>query len=197
MIEGNLDRSVLGKAIERVIERHEILRTTLHTLPGLKMPLQVIEQSATISLKEIDLRAMDPQAQVEKMESLFLEEGATAFSLENGPVLRASLLTLAAERNLLLISLPAILADELTLSNLFIEISSAYAAVIEGREAADKPLQYNHISEWLNQLLEEGDPAVRQPKSLDAKAVGESRIARREAVTCGKAIRIRAIRFGG
>ena len=42
MLEGSLKRDLLKTALGRVAERHEILRTTFHRLPGMTMPVQVI-----------------------------------------------------------------------------------------------------------------------------------------------------------
>ena len=40
-IEGRLDKQILRQAIENVVQRHEILRTSFRTLPNMDMPVQV------------------------------------------------------------------------------------------------------------------------------------------------------------
>ena len=41
-IEGPLQVRVLESAVNTVVQRHEILRTTFHLAPGIKTPFQVI-----------------------------------------------------------------------------------------------------------------------------------------------------------
>ncbi|NEQ20724.1 MAG: hypothetical protein F6K28_16110, partial [Microcoleus sp. SIO2G3] len=42
LIEGNLDIKTLKAAVEKIVDRHEILRTTYQCLPGMTIPLQAI-----------------------------------------------------------------------------------------------------------------------------------------------------------
>ena len=42
LIEGNLNREILKSALQDVINRHEILRTTFRVLEGMNLPLQAI-----------------------------------------------------------------------------------------------------------------------------------------------------------
>ncbi len=44
LIEGNVDSEVLLKALFAVISRHEILNTTFQHLPGMSLPVQVINE---------------------------------------------------------------------------------------------------------------------------------------------------------
>src|SRR5581483_8999213 len=136
-------------------------------LDTFKVPLQVIEESATVIIREVDLRSVSEQKQLARIEEIFGEAGEMAFQLACAPLIHMSLLALAADRHVLVISLPAISADEATLANLLREIASCYAAVSEGAELADRPIQYNQASEWLNELLEEHDQAITQWDSLD------------------------------
>ena len=47
LIEGDLNPKLLSTAIDRVINRHEILRTSFHRSPGMDLPLQVIAAQGT------------------------------------------------------------------------------------------------------------------------------------------------------
>ena len=47
-IAGTLDRRRLTRAVEQVVERHEILRTTFPLLPSLSVPVQSVESSIGI-----------------------------------------------------------------------------------------------------------------------------------------------------
>ena len=54
MLDGELDVHTLQGAIQDVIARHEILRTRLETVPGMKLPLQIIDDHVNIA---IDVKA--------------------------------------------------------------------------------------------------------------------------------------------
>src|SRR6185503_4032839 len=122
----------------------------------LKQPLQVIESDYTFALDEVDLRAIDPQTQNTLIDEAFAAEP------EQKDALQARLFKLAEERHILLLSLPAICSDELTLTNLLAEIRSAYAS-----NSNEEPTQYIQISEWLNELLEDEETGETPWQNLD------------------------------
>ena len=53
-LTGSVDRQAIKRSLELIIERHEILRTTFPTLPGMTMPLQVIAE--TLSSESVLMR---------------------------------------------------------------------------------------------------------------------------------------------
>src|ERR1051325_9701620 len=62
-LQGELDRERLVRAITRVVNRFDILRTIYRWLPDGGMPVQVIEPPfATVSLPEISLDDLAPDA---------------------------------------------------------------------------------------------------------------------------------------
>ncbi|HXQ35998.1 MAG TPA: condensation domain-containing protein, partial [Anaerolineales bacterium] len=156
-LDGSLNVSLLKKALQTVTERHQILRTTLQCPPGIKIPIQVIDDSSRVLWREVDLTGMDPQAQEATVEKLFAEERQQHFNPEQDPHQRASLLVLTARRHLLLLSLPVACADAWTLKNLVRQISLAYIACAEGRALTNEPMQYVQFSEWQNELVADED----------------------------------------
>src|SRR5437870_3073074 len=48
-VEGHLDTTMLGFALQDVVRRHEILRTTFSAIPGMSFPLQVIHKDVDLS----------------------------------------------------------------------------------------------------------------------------------------------------
>src|SRR4026209_416653 len=61
MLEGELDAHTLQAAVRDVVARHEILRTRLETFPGMKLPLQVIDEDVDVALDRLDVKLL-PQA---------------------------------------------------------------------------------------------------------------------------------------
>ncbi len=157
LLEGNLKSEALKEALQKVVDRHEILRTSFQRLPGMKIPFQVIAGSSTPSWDSADLSDRELQKQESKIEELLQEERRRPFDFEREPPLRLSLLTLSARKHVLLLSLPSLCADAWTLKTLVEEISRFYAAYMQGEELLDGPLQYADFSEWQNELLEAED----------------------------------------
>ena len=114
LIEGGLRPEVLKEAVYRTVKRHDILRTTFHSLPGMKLPIQVVaEESSPSSLplwQEDDLSDWSAPEQTEKVEELFREDRCCPFDFGQDRLLRAYLLSLSAERHILFLSLPSICA---------------------------------------------------------------------------------------
>src|SRR6185436_7445783 len=59
-IAGELDRAALGRALDRAVERNELLRTAFRVLPGLAAPLQMISEPVPLPVTGGDLCGLDP-----------------------------------------------------------------------------------------------------------------------------------------
>ncbi len=153
LIEGDLDRAALGAAIERVVSRHELLRTTFQSLPGMPLPLQVISGDARVPVDSHDLVGLDPQEQAAQAQALFQDLLRRPFDTERGPLMCTSLVGLAPHRHLLLVSMPALCADTASFANLAHQLGAAYAATHQEHDL-DEPVQYVDVAEWQNELLE-------------------------------------------
>ena len=154
LIEGNLNTDTLESVIQKVVERHEILRTNFQDLPGMNLPLQVIADNSLPTIRYHNLKDLSLEEQEAKIEVLFQEESQLTFDFECGSVLDISLVSLSPDKHLLLACLPAMNADLVTLRNLVGEISRSYAASLHNQELIDEPLQYVDIAEWQNELFE-------------------------------------------
>jgi amino acid adenylation domain-containing protein/non-ribosomal peptide synthase protein (TIGR01720 family) len=154
LIEGRLERTVLKSAIEDVVERHEILRTTFQYRAGIKLPLQVIADGR-IEWKDIDLLGVGEGDQERNLNELFAVLKDAPFILESGPLVRATLLNFGSQRKILLLSVSALCADGPSIRIILDEIARAYTARLRGESLDDQPLQYADISEYFAQLIEE------------------------------------------
>lgn len=159
-IEGQLKPAILMAALEQGVNRHEILRTTFHRLPGTAIPLQVINADNALTIQCHDLNDFEPAEQATRLDALFDDLSQPPFDLEQGPLWRVTLVALAPTRHSLLMSLPALCADTVTLNNLVDEISRAYSASLHRQELIAEPMQYADLSEWQNELLEAEDTAA-------------------------------------
>lgn len=166
-IDGPLDVELLTAALEELTARHEILRTGFCSLPGMELPLQIIGDSAPVSLKQIDLsKAADPAAEIVEQ---FHEQLAQPFDYEQVGLTRFTLLRVSPERHVLLIALPALCADSFSLQLLTRQLVSAY----ESTDWPSEPLPYVEFSEWQNALLESDEPGdVLLPETSETTSTG-------------------------
>jgi amino acid adenylation domain-containing protein len=146
-LEGPLSLERLQGALAEVVAGHEVLRTTFRSLPGTTIPLQVIAEPYEVGLTAHDLSGTpgDPL--------LALAEAAKpqSFDVTQTPLLQATLGRLAPDRHLLLLSLPSLCADSLSMGNLALALGRAYAG---GGDEDEELVQYADVSEIFNEVLE-------------------------------------------
>src|SRR4029077_4072565 len=116
--EGQLDVQLLSDAVQAVVQQHEILRTTYHHMPGMKIPVQCIAETVTYVQQSIDLRECGPREQEEDVDRLFQQEIGAASPHEQEAPLHLKIIVCSASRHFLLMSLPALSADSKTFTNL-------------------------------------------------------------------------------
>jgi amino acid adenylation domain-containing protein len=160
-LEGALDAEALQDALDRIVARHESLRTTFATANG--EPVQVIASAerARFALRHEDVRDRDgAQAQVRRLAAA---EAAAPFDLERGPVIRGVLIREGETSHTLLITMHHIVSDGWSMGVLFKELSALYDAFAHGRPdpLAPLPVQYADYALWQRRWLT-GDVLRRQ-----------------------------------
>ncbi|HEY0735657.1 MAG TPA: amino acid adenylation domain-containing protein, partial [Herpetosiphonaceae bacterium] len=158
-IQGALDRATLTAAIRMMVERHEILRTTFHTLPGMQFPLQVIAETLPPTIQDIDLRGLTASDQAARIESLLQSLRGQPLDLTAGSLLQAALIALDRDDQLLVLQAPILIADVAALRLLAQEIGALYTALLQHTPPPDDPPQYVDLASWLNELIESDETA--------------------------------------
>ncbi len=153
-LSGKLSLPALQQALDELIARHEVLRTTYELREG--EPAQVIAENVRVSLPVIDIGAGDDAERLSEMRRLAAEEAARPFDLAAGPVLRASVLRLADEDHVLLLTLHHIAYDGWSVGILIGELCALYSAFVKGEPAAlpELPIQYADFAAWQRQQLQ-------------------------------------------
>ena len=148
-LRGPLDRPALQRALDRLVERHEALRTHFALQDG--VPVQVIEPPAPFELHDHDLRNEADPAQAAL--ALAADEADRPFDLERGPLIRGRLLCLADDHHHLLLTQHHILSDGWSLGVLTRELGALYDAFAQGRPDPLPPLpvQYADYAVWQRQ----------------------------------------------
>ncbi|UUQ64819.1 amino acid adenylation domain-containing protein [Pseudomonas fuscovaginae UPB0736] len=157
-LHGVLDRQALKRALDRLVARHESLRTTF--VADNDEVLQLIAAAdCGFSWQIHDLAThTDPEAQV---ASLADEEAGASFDLHNGPLFRGRLLILGEQAHVLLLTLHHIICDGWSMAVLTRELGELYEAF---RQGLDDPLpapslQYADYARWQYDWLAEQSQA--------------------------------------
>ncbi len=155
LIRGRLNIEHLQSALHTIIHRHEILRTTFHHRPGIKVPIQVIHNTLMPIWHTINLCLYSSDDQARDLEVLIQTEQSYIFDTEKNSPIRISLIILSDESYVLLLNISALCADTQTLINLVQELSNQYATVSSSSDVYDDIVQYVQFSEWQNELLQD------------------------------------------
>ncbi|MGH8571217.1 MAG: condensation domain-containing protein, partial [Gammaproteobacteria bacterium] len=159
-LEGSLDVVALEEALNRLVRRHESLRTTFIAVDG--EPRQVVHAELRTPLEFRDLE--DLEHPEEAARQLGRQAAVEPFDLENGPLLKAGLLRLGPERHILLFTLHHIVSDGVSIGVLTRDLSELYEAARTGRPARLPPLSigYTAYTVWQNQRLADEFMAVHR-----------------------------------
>src|SRR5262249_39906346 len=66
LLEGRLNDEALHASLLRMIERHEVLRTTFNHMPGIKLPVQSIRDRREILLREFNSSGLDVEGSIDE-----------------------------------------------------------------------------------------------------------------------------------
>ena len=151
---GAVDVPALARAFDALMGRHETLRTTFAVNPG-DTPVQRIHPRPLTALARIDLRgAPDPLAGARAEAG---REARMPFDVSGGPLLRARLLEIDDEDQVLLLTMHHAISDRWSMDVLARELSALYEAFRRGGEPALPPLlvQYADYAVWQRGWLTE------------------------------------------
>ncbi|WP_369981521.1 amino acid adenylation domain-containing protein [Xanthomonas bundabergensis] len=154
-LSGALDRAALQASLDRIVARHENLRTTFVSVEG--EPRQAIAAADSgFALTEHDLRGLDATAQESAVAELSLREARAPFDLAQGPLIRGRLLVLSEREHVLLVTQHHIVSDGWSIGVLVKEVGALYAAFSQGRSdpLPPLPIQYADYAAWQRQWLQ-------------------------------------------
>ncbi len=149
-----LNADALGEALNTLIARHEILRTTFTAAEG--EPAQVVHPPRPLDLRRVDLCKTPKNEREAEAHRLATEELKLRFDLVEGPLLRATLANLEDEDWRLYLSAHHIILDGVSLYRIFLpELESLYRAVSSGTPSPlrEIPTRYADFAAWQQQCL--------------------------------------------
>ncbi len=153
-IKGRLDKTLLERSINTIIQRHEILRASFNTIEG-KPQVQIIED-ITLPVQFSILSDNDEQSALQEAEKLVSEEAATPFVLSQAPLLRCRLLQIAPDDHAFILNMHHIISDGISLSIFIKELAILYQSFTEGKAnpLPELPVQYFDFAQWQRTFLD-------------------------------------------
>ena len=141
-IIGKLNVPVLEQSLNKIIQRHESLRTVFDTKNG--MPVQLISLELILMIKILDIQSMPDTERNTEMNRLIDEEDLKPFDLSNGPLIRAKLLKLESEEHVFLLTIHHIIYDGWSIGIMLNELSTFYQAYLKEEDYSfqELPIQY-------------------------------------------------------
>jgi amino acid adenylation domain-containing protein/non-ribosomal peptide synthase protein (TIGR01720 family) len=149
-LKGPLDLGALQRSFDTLVARHESLRT--HLRQDGERPVQVIRAQAAVEIVQADVAQAELKARVEG-------DIARPFDLEQGPLLRVSLLCLAEDEHVLVMVLHHIVSDGWSMQVMVDELVQLYAAYSQGQtlQLPAMPIQYVDYALWQRQWMDAGE----------------------------------------
>ncbi|HET8841977.1 MAG TPA: amino acid adenylation domain-containing protein, partial [Ktedonobacteraceae bacterium] len=153
-LQGRLNRAAFDRALIMIMQRHETLRTTFPVREG--QPIQLIAAEPITQLIILDLSALPQQEHEIVAQQLVQQEAKQPFDLVHGPLLRCSLIQLAPEHQILLLSLHHIISDGWSSGILLRELVKSYTSLQQGEAVAlpELPVQYADYALWQREWLQ-------------------------------------------
>ena len=162
-LTGRLNLSALEQAFASLVARHETLRTVFAVQADDSL-LQV-PATAPLLIEQVDFSTLPAAAREQAVVEAAERQSVLPFDLGTGPLLRVTLLKLAEQEHVLLLTLHHIVSDGWSMNVLIDEFIRCYDAFDAGTQPQLPPLpiQYSDYALWQRRWLEAGE----QGRQLD------------------------------
>jgi hypothetical protein len=160
-LQGELDPELLRQALEKIVHRHDSLRTTFGHRAGVPFCRIAPRERLEMNLTRLDQLSVE-DAEKEALR-LATEEAQLPMDLEQGPLFRAQLLQLSSEEWVLLMTLHHIVTDGWSMGVLQRELVLFLTALQQGEDPTPPPL-----------LSQPRDIVQKQERALETTASAEA-----------------------
>jgi amino acid adenylation domain-containing protein len=153
-LKGAIDVPLMERALNEIVRRHEVLRTTFTAIDG--EPRQVIAPSLFVPLELIDLRALTPEAREREVTRVLNEETSRPFDLALGPLVRFGLVRVEDDEYVLHYTMHHTVTDRWSGDIIEAEMVAIYMAFAEGQPSPlpELPIQFADFAEWQRDWLQ-------------------------------------------
>ena len=144
-LRGPLDFAALQRALQRTVDAHDALRTTISP----DGETQVVHPTMHVELPYFDLSAVGSDGRFSRREEIFRENEQPRFDFERGPAVRAVLVKLATEHHLLSLTFHHLLGNGPSYW-VFLEDLATFSNEETGgsKESPAAPMQIGEYGRW-------------------------------------------------
>ena len=152
-LTGSLDVVALSRSLNEIVRRHEALRTSFAHRDG--EPVQIIARSLDLHVPVVNLESLSKAAQEAEVRNRANEEARRLFNLNQGPLLRATVLRLGEHRHVMLVTMHHIVSDGWSMGIFIRELGALYDAYTDGGASplAELRIQYADFAKWQREWL--------------------------------------------
>ena len=153
-LSGSTNIAAVKASFQKIIERHEVLRTTFALVDD--QPMQIIAPELRLDIPLIDLSNLESSIHEDVTAILIHNEALCPFDLEQGPLLRVNLIRLDQQQHILILSQHHIVTDAWSLDILSREFAAFYDGLRKHQavELLPLPIQYADYAVWQRQWLQ-------------------------------------------
>ncbi|HJX29629.1 MAG TPA: amino acid adenylation domain-containing protein, partial [Thermoanaerobaculia bacterium] len=150
---GAVDPGTLAEAVSEIVRRHEAWRTSFPARDG--SPVQVVLPPAPVPMPLTDLSGLPEERRLAESRRVITEEVRRPFDLEQGPLLRCSLIRREPEVHDWSLTAHHIVTDWYSSQIFWGELAALYPAMAARRPAvlAEPPVQYADFAVWQRACL--------------------------------------------
>lgn len=176
------------EAVDELVERHEILRTSFD-LHSFAEPMQLVHRRSALAVRVTDIHTRSDEEQQLECDKIFDAEQVRRFDLEEAPALRLSLVRTGNEVAHLFMAFHDSIFDGWSGAVFMTELCTRYLAKLEGSELPRQRLGTRYrdyialeraaladeegLEHWLD--LCDGAPFARLPRREQVTGTGRSR----------------------
>jgi thioesterase domain-containing protein/acyl carrier protein len=141
-IGGLIDSGVLESALQEMVRRHEVFRSSFQLKDG--EPFQVIVPARDLRVRQVDLSALRPEAREQLLLNAVKDDANRPFDLRVDVLLRATLIRLTPHDHVLLLVTHHIVCDDWSAGILLDDLFRLYGAAAQGKTSPLPPVTYSY-----------------------------------------------------
>jgi amino acid adenylation domain-containing protein/non-ribosomal peptide synthase protein (TIGR01720 family) len=135
---GAFDEPCFRAAVQRAVDMHENLRTSIH-LAGFSEMIQVVHAHAEVPIAVEDIRHLDDEEQRRYLDAFRAREFRTLLDLTRAPLMKLHVHLRAGDRFQLTLTECHSIADGWSTTSLFAEVFGDHAALMRGEPLPERP----------------------------------------------------------
>ena len=153
-LQGTLARNALARAVNTIVARHDILRTTIALVDD--EPVQVVAPALQLPLTYVDVRSYPVSERETHARQVLAEAVQQPFDLSLGPLLRVVLVQVADDDYIFLRNIHQMVNDTWSLGLFLKELTALYNAYVADAtpDLPELRVQYGDYAQWQRKWLE-------------------------------------------